>query len=110
MGSSGIMPCGSWNRADGTVRSMGLIAGLRAGLGGAAVVSSSHPKRFAGSSSVTRSADSQADQASVVVGKPNEVAERAGDSGDRGDAAESEVRSSVPRSSVSKMDTGEKSE
>ncbi len=83
------------------------MAGLRQGFeaDGGHEAKGWQAKRFSGSGE--SSAVSQAVQASVV-GKPNELAESAGESGDRGEAAESEVKS-VPKSSVSKMDTGENS-
>ena len=83
------------------------MAGLREGseVDGGHKAKGWQAKRVSGSGE--SSAASQAVQPSVV-GKPNELAESAGESGDRGEAAESEVKS-VPKSSVSKMDTGEKS-
>jgi hypothetical protein len=83
------------------------MAGLRAGfdVGHAAGKDVGAPNRLSGSGD--SSAASQAVQASVA-GKPKELAERVGESGEIGEAAESEVKS-VPKSSVSKR-TGEKSE
>jgi hypothetical protein len=83
---------------------MGLMAGLK-GFDGHEMTLG-HPKRFSGSGE--SSVASQDVQASVA-GKPNELAESAGEHGDRGEAAESDVKS-VAKSSLSKMDTGEKSE
>ena len=80
------------------------MTGLRDGFDGGHELKGGHPKRLSGSG---ESSESQAVHASVV-GKPNELADRAGESGDKGDA-ESDVKS-APKSSVSKMDTGEKSE
>jgi len=89
----------------GTERSKGLIAGLSGTIDGGHALIVSHPKRFSGSGE--SSALSQAAHESVV-GYPNELAESAGDSGDKGEA-ESDVKS-APKSSVSKTETGEKSE
>jgi len=89
----------------GKDRSKGLMAGLRGAPVGGHDVSVWHPKRLSGSGE--SSAESQAAQASVE-GKPNELAERAGERGDKGDVAESDAKS-VPKSSVLKTDTGEKS-
>lgn len=105
------MTWGDWKKgawaliAAGRARSMGLMTGLREGFDGGHELKGGHPKRFSGSGE--SSAESQAVHASVV-GKPKELAERAGESGDKGEA-ESDVKS-APKSSVSKMDTGEKSE
>lgn len=84
---------------------MGLIAGLK-GFDDGHEVTLGHAKRFSGSGE--SSAVSQDVQVSVV-GKPNELVDSAGEHGDRGEAAESDVKS-VAKSSLSKIDTGEKSE
>jgi hypothetical protein len=89
----------------GTVRLIGLIAGLKGAFDGGHEANVWHSKRLSGSEE--SSAASQFAHMSVV-GKPNELVERAGDSGEIGDAAESDAKS-VPKSSVSKMDTGERS-
>lgn len=80
-----------------TARSLGLMTGLISGwLGGQA-------KRFSGSGDISESQEVQLS----VAGKPNELAERAGESGDDGEA-ELDVKSAAAKSSVSKR-TGEKS-
>jgi hypothetical protein len=102
---------GDWKKSAwlslgaGKERSMGLMDGLNEAFDGGHEANVWHPKRLPGSGE--SSAASQFAHTSVV-GKPNELAERAGDSGDKGDAAESDAKS-VPKSSVSKMETGEKS-
>ena len=107
-----------WKRGDwlsllllslvGMESSSGLIAGLR-GFCEHWVIASKvegQANRFSGSGE--SSVLSHEFQLSVVA-KPNELADRAGDSGDRGEAAESEVKS-VPKSSgCSKTEIGEKS-
>ncbi len=74
---------------------MELMAGLREGfdVDGGHEAKGWQAKRLSGSGE--SSAASQAAQASGV-GKPSELAESVGESGDRGEAAESEVKS-VPK-------------
>jgi hypothetical protein len=95
---------GDWNKG-GTVRSKGLITGPELAFGGEHELDVWHSKSFSGSGE--NSTESQAVQASVV-GKPNELAEWAGEGGDKGEAVESDVKS-VSKSSLSKKDSGEKS-
>jgi hypothetical protein len=95
---------GDWKKG-GTVRSEGLIPGLELSFGGEHEPNVWHPKSFSGSGE--NSTESQAVQASVV-GKPNELAEWAGERGDKGEAVASDVKS-VSNSSLSKKDSGEKS-
>jgi hypothetical protein len=82
------------------------MAGLEGAIDGGHAANDSHSKRFSGLGE--SSAESQEVHASVEA-KPNEEAERVGESGDRGEAAESDVKS-VPKPSGSKKDTGENSE
>jgi hypothetical protein len=110
LGMVASMTWGDWKKGAwacigaGRARSRGLMTGLRDGFDGGHELKGGHPKRLSGSG---ESSESQAVHASVV-GKPKELADRAGESGDSGDA-ESDVKS-TPKSSVSKMDSGEKSE
>jgi hypothetical protein len=103
-GTVAIMTWGDWKKG-GTVRSKGLMTGLEVEFDGEHEANAWHSKSFSGSGE--SSAKSQAVHASVA-GKPNELAERAGERGDKGETAESDAKS-VPKSSVSKKDMGEKS-
>jgi hypothetical protein len=102
LGMVANMIWGDWKKG-GTVRSKGLMAGLEVGFDGEHEANVWHSKSFSGSGE--SATESQAVHASVV-GKPNELAERAGESGDEGEAAEPDEKS-APKSSVSKKDIGE---
>jgi len=102
-GTVADMTWGDWKKG-GMVRSKGLMTGLEE-FDGEHEANAWHSKSFSGSGE--SSTESQAAQASVV-GKPNELAERAGERGDKGETAESDAKS-VLKSSVSKKDAGEKS-
>lgn len=95
---------GDWKKGA-TVRSKGLITGFKLAFGGEHEPRVWHTKSFSGSGE--NWTESQAVHASVV-GKLNELAERAGERGDKGEVAESVARS-VSKSSVSKKASGEKS-
>ena len=104
-GAVANMTWGDWKEGE-TVRSKGLITGLELAFGGEHEANVGRSKSFSGSGE--NSSESQAVHASVA-GKLNELlAERAGESGDNGEAAESDAKS-VPKSSVSKKVAGGKS-
>jgi len=97
------MTWGGWKKVDWAsvgaegARPSGFMVGLNGALGGGHGANVSRPKSFSGPGE--SSAVSQEVHASVV-GKPNELAERVGESGDRGEDVDSDVKS-TPKSSVS---------